>query len=118
MGLRERVHRLVGDGGWQQEVSHLNLTPVVCRDTPSWVEEGCVDPDQRQRGKSGVSKREARVHQGAECPSGTAGPKEEGYRAAHATPTWQFQGRSMAQGQGPLSMAYRTAKVLGHSGGT
>lgn len=96
----------------------MNLTPVVCRDTPSWVEEGCVDPDQRQRGKSGVSKRRPESTKGQSAPLGQQGQRRGRVQGQHMPPP-PGNSRDGAWPKGKaLSMAYRTAKVLGHSGGT
>lgn len=66
-------------GWWETGVAAGGVTlephPVVHRDTPSRVEEGCADPDQRQRGKSGVSKRRPESTRGQSAPPGQQGQR-------------------------------------------
>ena len=99
-------------------MSHLNLTPVACRDTPSWVEEGCADPDKRQRGKSGVSKRRPESTRGQNAPPGQQGQRRGRVQGGQHAPPPPGNSRYGAWPKGKaLSMVHHTARMLGHSWG-
>ena len=67
----------VRTGWWEMGAAgrNLNLTLVACRDTLSWGKGGCADPDHRQKGKLGVSKRRPESTREQSAPPGKQGKR-------------------------------------------
>lgn len=112
------MHRLVGDGVAAGGVTSSEPHPCGLQGHPIMGGRRLCRPRSEAKGQIRRSKRRPESTKGqVECPSGTAGPKEgKGTGAKHMPPP-PGNSRDGAWPKGKaLSMAYRTAKVLGHSG--
>lgn len=82
------------------------------------MEEGCADPDKRQRGKSGVSKRRPESTRGQSAPPGEQGQRRGRVQGGQHAPPPPGNSRYGAWPKGKaLSMVHRAARMLGRSWG-